>query len=505
QFLELSAQKKTLEVSVWMHTLAGLREKTAALEDKLLLAQSDFETAERDAAGQETAFAAEQERGRALMVEIEELRAAMARASEQVTGWESQAAVLQNDIGHHQRAIAEAGDAIGQAGRSRGDIEAEIDAKRQFAAARRQEADELGRTSGELEAQMHALEAEQAETAAALEANRLRRAGVFEAIETAKMEAASSATLLTESQSRLGEMGQAEVQRGDAVAAVQNELAECEGLLEEISQSLIALENSSRGYLLKAQSRRQKVETLTESLSGLEREAQERRQRAKLLSDMDKNMEGFGQSVKFIMSQARAGTLQGVYGPISSLIEVDDAHAVALETALGGAMQNLVVENEEVAKRAINLLKNAKAGRATFLPLTSVRGQAMQTAGVAAARGFVGLASELVKCDEKFEGIVRSLLGRVVVSEDLDCAVSIAKQNNYRFRVVTLDGQVVNAGGAMTGGYTVKSAGILGRQGEIDRLNRQVAALEQEMQGIAVKREGAAAELASLDAELAAL
>ena len=168
-------------------------------------------------------------------------------------------------------------------------------------------------------------------------------------------------------------------------------------------------------------------------------------------------------------------------------------------------MQNIVADNEEAGKRAIGLLQSARAGRATFLPMTSVRGNRLDLRGVDSMAGFVGLACDLVRYDQRYDGVITSLLGRVVVAEDLDAAVSIAKKFGYRFRIVTLDGQVVNAGGAMTGGYTAKSAGILGRQGEIDRLNQQCEAFEAQSKATAERREVLAADLAAVDAELGAI
>jgi len=220
---------------------------------------------------------------------------------------------------------------------------------------------------------------------------------------------------------------------------------------------------------------------------------------------MDKNMEGFGQSIKFVMSQARAGAVKGVHGPVSSLIKVDNEFATAIETALGGAMQNIVVDNEDVAKRAISILKNSKSGRATFLPLTSVNGNKLDLKGIDSMFGFVGLGCDLVSNDSRYDGIIDSLLGRVVVAEDLDSAVVIAKKHGYRFRIVTLDGQVVNAGGSMTGGYTAKSAGILGRQGEIERLQKDAETLEKQLAELDGQRESVKRELAALNAEIDAI
>ncbi|MFV0498092.1 MAG: chromosome segregation protein SMC [Candidatus Fimivivens sp.] len=505
KFLELAGEKKQLEVSVWMHTLAQLSIRAAALEDKLLLAQADFDASDSAVSGFEQEFAQELERGRALMVAIETQRNEINRHAELAASFESQSAVLQNDIGHHERAIAGIEAQIAQAGHSQSEIEAGLETARQALSQRQQVLQELVAQKEVGAHQLDALAAEQHNATTALDVMRTRRAGAFEAIESARLDSAAAATLLGESAERITAISQAQAAREQAAVDAQNEVLDCEQLLTVIKESFVSLDNEAKGYMLKQGNRQQKVEELDKQLNDLRQKIGECRSRARLLSDMDKNMEGFGQSIKYIMNQARAGAVKGLHGPVSSLIGVADAHTVAIETALGGAMQNIVTDSEETGKRAIGLLKSAKSGRATFLPLTSVRGRRLDLNGVDTMYGFVGLACDLIRYDKQYDGVMTSLLGRVVVAEDLDAAVMIAKKHGYRFRIVTLDGQVVNAGGAMTGGYTVKSAGILGRQGEIDRLNQQGETLEAQGTALAQRREAATVELAAAEAELAAI
>ncbi len=505
RFLELAGEKRTLEVSLWMHTIRDLQERTAKLEDRLLLARADHEAAEQAVAACERQYAEEQEHGRALMLAIEEQRDEQKRRGERAASLEAERAVLQNDIGHHERSIEEAKAAIEQAGRSQGELESDLAAVEQKLAGQRAGLQQAQAEAEALAGQLTELLSEQQRCAAELERLRIRRAGAFEAIEAARLDAATAASLLGESAARIEAMEAARAAREQAVADARLEAAECEGLLSQIAETTLSLENSAKGYRLRQQLRGQKVAELDQKLAEFDRRVNERRQRAKLLADMDRNMEGFGSSIKFVMGRSRAGALPGVFGPVSSLISVGDEHTVAIETALGGAMQNIVVESEETGKRAIALLRDAKAGRATFLPLTSVKGNRLDIGGIDRISGFVGLACDLVTCEARFGGVVASLLGRVVVAEDIDCAVTIAKQHGYRFRIVTLDGQIINAGGAMTGGYTVKSAGILGRQAEIERLGQEANRLEADRGGFASRREEAARELAAVEAELSAI
>ena len=154
------------------------------------------------------------------------------------------------------------------------------------------------------------------------------------------------------------------------------------------------------------------------------------------------------------------------------LISVPSQYALAIETALGGALQNLIVADEEIAKSCIRRLQREKAGRATFLPLTSVKGSLLDQPGLDKEPGFIGLASELIDTDPAYRGIARFLLGRIVIASDLDAASDMAKKNRYRFRVVTLDGQQVNVGGSFTGGSAARTQGLLSRRGEAAALRK---------------------------------
>ena len=216
----------------------------------------------------------------------------------------------------------------------------------------------------------------------------------------------------------------------------------------------------------------------------------EKQQRRRLLQDLENSMEGFGRSIKEILRAGKSGRISGIHGSVAQLVSVKPEYGVAIETALGAAMQNIIVENEDIAKRCIRYLKEQRAGRATFLPLTSVRGKLLQEPGLSGEEGFVALAAELVACDARYEGVFRSLLGRIAVAEDIDCAAVIAKRYGYKFRIVTLDGQVINAGGSFTGGSTAHSSGVITRKNELDTLGAEIESLtgEQERQKTAGER-----------------
>ena len=210
-----------------------------------------------------------------------------------------------------------------------------------------------------------------------------------------------------------------------------------------------------------------------------------------MLREMEREYEGFSKAVKFVMQQAEGGALRGVHGPISRLIHTDDRYSIALEIALGPALQHIVVSAEEDAKQAINQLKLRDAGRATFLPLSAMESRLLQERGLEDCRGFIGVASGLVRCDEQYRRVVENLLGRTVITETLDDAIEMARRYHNRFKIVTLDGQVMNAGGSMTGGSVSRSSGVLSRANEISRLKAQAAKQAAQKEELAKQTEEA--------------
>lgn len=288
----------------------------------------------------------------------------------------------------------------------------------------------------------------------------------------------------------------------------QRQYSETESLLNEIDQKLLELENRRKGYRVKQQSRLKKQEEFEAAFQRLLTSIREREQRKGILEEFEQNMDGFSHSVRFLKKESQRGALTGICGTVAECIGVGERETLAMETALGGALQHIIVLDEGAAKRAIARLKERNAGRATFLLLTAVQGKRLQQPGLLSLDGVIGLASDLISFDERYRPVMEQLLGRTVVAENLDVAVAVAKQYGYRFRIVTLDGQMVQAGGSMTGGSRSKNSGILSRKNEILKLSEGLAKLE-EKKVVAVRQraklleqtEELAATLRSLEGE----
>lgn len=228
-------------------------------------------------------------------------------------------------------------------------------------------------------------------------------------------------------------------------------------------------------------------EKLVEVINDLKLKKDTALHRADVLQRMNEHFEGYGDSIKFVMKEYSQGNISGsgkIHGPISSLINVDKKYITAIETALGSSLQNIVVENEETAKAAMYALKRANAGRATFYPISSIKSSA-ETDEIRAAKnmeGYIGRADTLVDSDSAYRSIIEYLLLRVVVFDNIENASLAAKKLKYRVRLVTLDGQIINAGGSFTGGSAKRDSGILTRLTSINELKDQAEKLSKEIE-----------------------
>ena len=282
-----------------------------------------------------------------------------------------------------------------------------------------------------------------------------------------------------------------EIERYDAEgAALRKEADKCEA-----NASVFKNQIADKDAAISAAS--EKIESLTEERADIQSQHNETKlehdavvRRADDLQRMIEHFDGFVESVKYVMREYNAGRISGagdIYGPLSSLINVDKRYITAIETALGSSLQNIVVDNETTAKAAIYSLKKANAGRATFYPVSAMRpsGETEEIKTAKGCKGFVGRADTLVNSDSKYRSIIEFLLLRTLVFDDIENASMAAKRVNYRVKIVTLDGQVINAGGSFTGGSAKRDSGILSRTGEIITLKEKGEKLSKKLEELA--------------------
>ena len=271
------------------------------------------------------------------------------------------------------------------------------------------------------------------------------------------------------------DLSSGEVRRSEAKA----NLDACRKELRKASDDVAAANNTIAGYTLRQKTRNKRRDDLAEELRQLTAKLDGIMAKTKVFRAMERDFESYQKSVRSVLQEAQRGTLQHVHGPVSKLIRTEDAYATAIEIALGGAMQNVVVDTEADSKAAIQFLKRTNGGRATFLPLSVTKGRTLQENGLDKCRGYVGIAAELVRYEETYRAVVENLLGRIVIVQDMDAGIAMANKYSHRFKIVTLDGQVLNAGGSMTGGSVNKDAGILSRANELEKLTAEEKRLQK--------------------------
>ena len=261
------------------------------------------------------------------------------------------------------------------------------------------------------------------------------------------------------------------------IADCDNTIAAYRRELELLSASLTASDEAGAKLAQEMQSTQNQLTTLLGQREGLV-------SRMGAIKRMQEHFDGYNTSIKFVMNQAAAGHLRGIHGPVSYLIKVPRDYVIAIETALGSALQNIITEDENAAKAAIALLKQHGAGRATFYPITTIRPmeRGREFDGVEQGMGFIGYADSLVECDDRYRNIIRSQLARTAVFDTLDHATDVARRKNWRIRAVTLDGQIINAGGSFTGGQSKRESGILTRSSQIDQMEAELASLDTKLQ-----------------------
>ncbi|MFR5888499.1 MAG: hypothetical protein ACLUFK_08265 [Oscillospiraceae bacterium] len=260
-----------------------------------------------------------------------------------------------------------------------------------------------------------------------------------------------------------GELSE-QTERAAGIAAQIDEhktrIAEIDEQTKKLEADAASARNVMDGRRMRIENREREAAEANDALTKQIVELRSADSRIAMLGEMEKEYEGFAGAVKTVMRESRRGTLRGVHGTVAELLRTDERCTLAIETALGAAIQNIVVDTQDDGRRAIEFLKRRDAGRATFLPIDTIRGGRLDRIP-SEEEGCLGLAVDLVSFDTRYHNIFENLLGRTLVAETLSDAVAISRKNGNRVRIVTLDGQLINAGGSMTGGSAARNAGIL--------------------------------------------
>ena len=500
KFLELSEQRKTLEVTLWTDSVHRARDTVRQQVRDYETAQADYERFDGEAKAAEQEAEEIRMQAQQLTIAVERLNGDIRSITEQISGSDSRIAVLENDILRNEESIASLRSEI-EAGEQDG-AEADAALQRHRAVAAKMEAE-----GEKLAAEIDALNAELEQLADASNASGARKDTLRAEITdlTAKRTEAQVAQAAAEAaeetaRQRLPALEQAVQEGTDQWETARQDLTDTIRYREMLTENEKQLANVRSGLELKLKNRKAALDEADTAEQRLGRELDAARQRLSVLRELEKNMDGYQNSVKAVMRAAGGRRLRGIIGPVSAILKVEPGCEVAVETALGAALQNIVVENEAAAKAAIALLRSDNAGRATFLPLDTVQ------PGVFRGRlsGTARLASSLVQADARYDNIVSNLLGRIIVVEDINEASRVARDNGFRSRVVTMDGQVINAGGSFTGGSVQRSAGLFTRKQEMEELRIRAAKLQKDCLAAQEKTDQCKEQVDALQAELTA-
>ena len=477
RYLELKDELQGVEIAVWLDTLSKLSAAAKKAEEDYASAAFVLQQAKDDLESlyHQVDSLGEELRTRDGELETVRVKVTMFQSTHQQL--EGQMAVLRSNVDNNNANIARIGEELqGQEDRSGGIVAQILQAQRRIdeiqetLAGKRRELDELQQQLTAMTATAQGrnkqfLELRSREST--LAADIAGREADVRGLEESMLGTRERMTQLD------GDLAAGAVRRHEA----EMNLADCRKQLRAAQETVTAANNTIAGYTLRQNTRIKRRDDLSLQMRDLTGKLDAVTAKLKVFRAMERDYDSYNKAVKMVMQESKRGTLRNIHGPVSRLIRTEDAYTVAIEIALGAAMQQIVVDSEADGKAAISYLKRTGGGRATFLPLSTIQGRVLQEKGLEDCRGFVGLASNLVSSQPRYQSVVENLLGRTVIVSDLDAAIAVSRKYNNRFKIVTLDGQVMNPGGSMTGGSVNKDAGILSRANELEKL----AAREKEL------------------------
>jgi len=486
KYLELKDELKGVEVAVWLDTLEKLSAAAKKAEEDYASASFVLQQAhdDLDALYRQAETLGEDLRTRDGELETVRLKANMLSATHQQL--EGQMAVIQGNMENNISNIARIEEELqGQEDRS-GGIVSQIEQTRERIAAIEETLKEKRQALDSLQQQLNTMTANaQGITKQYLEL-RGKESSLAADIAGRQADVRGLEESMIQSRERMEQLSSDLAAGASRRHEAEVKLADSRKQLRRAQEDVTAANNTIAGYTLRMNTRAKRRDDLLAAIRDLNQRLDSVSAKARVFRAMERDFDSYNKAVKMVMQEAQRGTLRNIHGPVSRLIRTEDNFAVAVEIALGAAMQQIVVGSEADGKAAISYLKRTGGGRATFLPMNTIQGRTLQENGLENCRGFVGIASQLVTCEPQYRGIVENLLARTVIAQDLDAAISMSQKYRSRFKIVTLDGQVMNAGGSMTGGSVNKDAGILSRANELEKLTAQ----EEKLRKDAVVMEG---------------
>ena len=502
QFLKYSEEKRGLEIALWLISLDKSQDNLKEQDEKISIARSQYEDAEQALAEIQSETEEIYQKNGELSARADSLRAEISKLDSDIAEKKSLISVAENDILHHNENIERIKGEIERADDDMSKLEQSINDKQKKITTLDAEITGKQKLYSKVSEELNVINLDSSKSGDELQS-------LTAELSTLTTQSADARVIDMTADTGIAELEQRKdtlTQTVEDKTTQLNELVDLQAQyikdIKSAKDDIKSFENSIEGLSLKLESRDKKRAQLKSESEKQSLDLREHQRKIDFLENLERNLEGFSKSVKSVVNASKNGRLKGICGPVSRVISVPSEYAVSIETALGAAMQNIVVETDEDAKQAIRFLKSTDGGRATFLPINTIKPRELKENGLDDCYGFVGIASELCSCDKKYANILSSLLGRIVIADDLNSAASIAKRYSYRFKVVTLDGQVVNAGGSLTGGSQLRNTGVLSRQADIKKLKAQTDKLIAKVKEAETLSEQINRECASIEADL---
>ena len=499
QFLAYSETRKGLEITLWVDSIRRAQDTVRDQQRKYEAAESDYARISRQLDEFDTRTEALRAEAQQLMLQVEEANAEIRTITEQNAGSESQLAVLQNETEHANEQIRSASDELTRAGEGAKGIAQEADEHKAEITQLQTVLQNLDAEADKLRQQLNTLEQQALQSGERREIVSAAMARMQQNATALQVRGAGLQSAVEAARAQLNGLKNQEATAGDVAQKLTEERDAAAEHLKECEEAVTRNDNIRSGLKLKLDSRRRQQAEAAEALQKAAADKNNTAQRIRILEDLERNMDGYQQSVKAVMRAAGGGRLRGIIGPVAGILSVRKGYEIAIETALGFALQNIVVQDQGCARAAITFLKEERAGRATFLPLDTVQGSRFN----GRLTGTAEVAADLVETAPQYQHIIDNLLGRIIVVEDLGEASVVAKNLGYRNRIVTMDGQVINAGGSFTGGSTARSVGVFSRKQELDELRAKVLKLDERRAAAEKEATARKAEVDNLTAQLA--
>lgn len=502
KFKKFDAKKRELEIFIWLKDLDSIQLKLKKQDDRLNQAKKSYLYEEQFLEQVSNKIKLAYDNVQNFQLEIERLRNKKEEFIRESSLRETKIAVLSGEIDHVGSDICRMKDEAKELTASGDDLAEKINEKKKLIA-------ELQNKLGDIDEKLNLKKDEFVkfdEKCGDLNSSYVK---LSSDLNSYILEKSKLSLNISSFNSRASEISDRKAYLNKTVSDKKQKRSEAQNAKDEILKLLSnvdfrcqSLNNSKLGYEMKLNSRKRQFDEVEANFRQIEKEILKKQQKVEILNDLEKNFDGYNYSVKQILKLGKSGGLLGICGTVSQLIDVPCEYTTAIETALGGGMQNVVVENEMVARKAIAFLKSQDLGRATFFPLTSIRGKLIKADNIEHCEGFIGIAANLLHFDNKYENIVKNLLGRTVIVDDLDLGTQIAKKYDYAFKIVTLDGQVINAGGSFTGGSKSKNLRLLSRKSEISSLKSQIDGLNKKFDIVKNRRNELNASIEKISYEI---